>query len=430
MLESYLAKGMDDLAVFEFFVRKLPVSRSFLMAAGLEQAISYLLNARCAPDELDWLKQSGKFSHGLIDYLAAFKFTGNVDALAEGTIVFADEPLLRVTAPLLQAQLVESRLINILQYQTLVATKAARMVLAAPGKGLFDFGFRRAHSGEAGVLAARASYIAGFKGTATLSAGMMFGLPTVGTMAHSYVQAHQSEEDAFLSFAEAHPSKAILLIDTYNTEKAARKIPALASKLAARGISILGVRIDSGDLAVQAKNVRSILDRAGLSQVTIIGSGGIDEFVLQDLEAAKAPIDSYGIGTSLVASDDAPALDCAYKLKSYAGQAKRKLSEGKSYWPGPTQVFREVTVDGRMHKDTIACDYESLPGAPLLKPIVTVGKLPEPLPTLDEIREFAKIQLEGLPDSLRHADEPSPYVVSVSPALRRLAEVVDRRNMA
>jgi nicotinate phosphoribosyltransferase len=427
MLEAYLSSGMTGTAVFEFFVRKLPATRSFLMAAGLEQVVRFLLEARCSTDKLAWLRRSGMFSSRLIDFLASFKFTGDVEALPEGTVFFPDEPVLRVSAPILQAQLVETRVINFLQYQTLVASKAARMVLAAPGKDLIDFGLRRAHSGEAGVLAARASYIAGFTGTATVLAGVLFGVPIFGTMAHSYVQAHNSEEEAFLSFAQSQRNRAFFLIDTYDTERAAQKVARLVPSLVDSGIVVRGVRIDSGDLGQHARNVRSILDQGGLKETRIMASGGVDETKLRDLTAMKAPIDSYGIGTSLVVSDDAPALDCAYKLKAYAGEPKRKRSEGKAYWPGATQIFRSYGKTGQLAGDIVGCADEILKGEALLRPIIVQGKLHTPLPGLAALRQHARDQLERLPVGLKSLDAGPSYRIAVSPKLRRLAEDVDRR---
>jgi len=425
MVEAYLAAGMEDEAVFEFFVRKLPPDRGFLVAAGLEQAIRYLLEAQCSPAELDWLRSCGRFSKRLIDFLAGFRFSGDVDAPPEGTIVFADEPLIRVTAPIAEAQLVETRLINFLHFQTLVASKAARMVLAAPGKGLVDFGLRRAHSGEAGLLAARAAYLAGFDGTASVPAAQHFGIPILGTMAHSFIQAHDNEEKAFRDFAAARPDQTVFLLDTYDTERAAETVVALAPDLAEDGISVRGIRLDSGDLAEHARKVRAILDAGGLAEARIVASGGIDETVLQQLTADGAPIDSYGIGTSLVTSEDHPALDCAYKLKAYAGRPRRKRSEGKAFWPGPTQVFRRYADNGHMAGDTIACADETMDGKAMLQPILRGGRLVAPLPTLDVASEHARAELDRLPEHLKRLASESPYHVAVSDALRALARRVD-----
>jgi nicotinate phosphoribosyltransferase len=426
MIEAYLAAEMHDTAVFEFFVRKLPASRGFLVSAGLEQAINFLLHGRCAEAEIDWLKSSGRFSSRLIDYLADFRFTGDVDALPEGTVFFADEPIIRVTAPIAQAQLAETRLINFLHYQTLVATKAARMKLAAPEASLVDFGLRRAHSGEAGLLAARAAYIAGFAGTATVPAAQHFGVPIYGTMAHSFIQAHDDERDAFFNFATARPDQTVFLLDTFDTEKAADKVAALVPVLAERNITVRGVRLDSGDLADHARRVRRILDDAGLHSAQIVASGGIDEFELQRLTRSAAPIDAYGIGTSLVTSDDAPALDCAYKLKAYAGKARRKRSEGKAFWPGATQAFRRFDNDGCLIGDTIGRAAEEVDGVPLLQAVVRDGKLVEPLATLESIRQHAECQLAHLPDHLKRLETSPGYPVGVTDNLRDLADEVDR----
>jgi len=333
MVQAYLDRGEDKRAVFEFFVRRLPSRRGFLLTAGLEEVLAYLETLCFSAAEIDWLKSTGRFRSNLIDYLAAFRFTGDVHAIPEGTISFANEPLVRITAPLPMAQLIETRLINILHFQTLIASKAARMVLAAPGKILSDFGLRTAHGAEAGLFSARASYIAGFAGAANVLAGERYGIPVVGTMAHSFVQVHDNEMTAFENFARSRPKGVILLIDTYDIEAGARKVVQLAPKLRLDGITIRGVRIDSGDLAAMAKKVRGILDAGGLKDVMILVSGGINEDVLKKMIATKAPIDGYGIGVNLDASIDAPSLDCAYKLQEYAGKPRRKLSKAKSRGP-------------------------------------------------------------------------------------------------
>ena len=277
MMQAYLDHGETKTAVFEFFVRALPARRGFLLAAGLEQALDFLENARFPAAEIDWLKSTGRFRDNLLDYLREFRFSGDVHAMPEGTVFFANEPILRITAPLPQAQFAESRLINILHLQTLIAAKAARVVLAAPGKLLVDFGLRRAHGAEAGLMAARASYVAGFAGTATVLAGRDFGIPLYGTMAHSFIEAFADETAAFAAFAQSRPDNLVLLLDTYDTEAAARKVVALAPRLKAKGIAIRGVRLDSGDLVALSRSVRGILDAGGLADVTIFASGGLDE---------------------------------------------------------------------------------------------------------------------------------------------------------
>ena len=426
MYEAYLQGGMTGPAVFEFFVRKLPPGRNFLIAAGLEQVLSFLEQARLGAAELAWLEASGRFGARTLERLAGFRFTGEVHAVAEGTPVFADEPLLAVIAPLPEAQLLESRIINLLHFQTLIASKAARMVLAAPGRTLLDFGLRRAHGAEAAMLAARAAYIAGFTGTATMLAEPFFGVPIFGTMAHSFIQAHGDEAEAFLAFAQARPDQVVLLLDTYDTEAAARKVVALAPRLAGEGIVLRGVRLDSGDLAAHARSVRAILDAGALREVRIFASGGLDEWRLQELVAEGAPIDGYGIGTSLTTSSDCPALDCAYKLQEYGGRARRKRSEGKATWPGRKQIFRRYGTDGRMEGDVLTCVGARQEGEPLLRPVMRDGRRLAPPPTLDEIRAHARAELDRLPPALKALAPAPAYPVTVSPALRALAEATDR----
>jgi len=427
MIQAYLDSDQTDTAVFEFFVRKLPPQRNFLMAAGLEQALDFLENLRFSTEELDWLGKTGRFNARLIDYLADFRFGGEVHAMPEGTLFFRNEPIMRVTAPLPQAQLVETRLINILQYQTLVASKAARMVLLAPGKLLVDFGLRRAHGADAGLMAARASYIAGFAGTATLLAEKVFGIPTYGTMAHSFIQSFDDEAEAFEAFARARPQNLTLLIDTYDTEAAARKVVALAPRLKQSGIAVQAVRIDSGDLTVLAKSVRDILDAGGLRDTGIFVSGGIDEGALAIFARDEAPIDGIGIGTSLVTSSDAPALDCAYKLQEYAGVPRRKRSTGKATWPGRKQVWRRYDEDGRMKSDVLSTEADVHEGVSLIRPVMAGGRRIGPQPTLDEVRTHARHELTQLPTELSTTQSSVLFPVHVSPSLKQLAAMADWR---
>ena len=425
MLQGYFDRGMEETAVFEFFVRKLPPSRGFLMAAGLEQSLKYLERLHFTPRELEWLAGSGRFSRGFVDYLERLRFTGDVHAMPEGTLFFPQEPILRVTAPLPQAQLIETRLINLLHFQTLIASKAARFVLAAPGKLLVDFGLRRAHGAEAGLLAARAAYLAGFSGSATVLAELLFGVPAYGTMAHSFIQAHDDEWEAFINFARAQPNNVMLLLDTYDTEAAAEKVVALAPRLKSEGIRINGVRLDSGDLGDHARKVRRILDNGGLVDVKIFASGNLSEDRLRNLIETAAPIDGYGIGSDLVTSADAPHLDCAYKLQEYAGRARRKRSEGKATWPGRKQIFRRYGPDGRMREDLLTLDDRSEAGEPLIQAVMRAGRrLATPAP-LNELRAYAADQLAHLPEPFRGLRDVPPYPVKISDALTALANKVD-----
>jgi nicotinate phosphoribosyltransferase len=426
MIEAYLARGETRTAVFELFVRKLPRRRGFLMAAGLEQALEFLEGLRFSSDEIGWLKSTGRFNARTLAYLSDLRFTGNVHAMPEGTIFFANEPILRVTAPLPEAQLVETRLINLVHFQSLIASKAARMVLDAPGKQLVDFGLRRAHGAEAGLLAARASYIAGFTGTATVLAAKLFDIPVFGTMAHSYIQAHDSETVAFERFAHTRPEGLVFLIDTYDTEAAARKVVALAPRLKAAGISVSGVRLDS-DLIALSKGVRRILDEGGLADVTIFASGDLDEDQLMAMAKANAPIDGFGIGTSLTTSSDAPALDCAYKLQEYAGLPRRKRASGKATLPGRKQVWRRYGPDGRMAGDTLSVENDDQDGNALIHRVMQAGKRVSPAPTLDEIRKHAARELQRLPASLRELEPSTTYPVQVGETLVDIAAEFDRR---
>jgi nicotinate phosphoribosyltransferase len=421
MLQAYFERGMTGTAVFELFTRKLPPGRNFLVAAGLEQALDFVADLRFGEEELDWIERSGLFRPDFAAELARLRFTGDIHALPEGTIFFPNEPLLRVTAPMPQAQILETRVLNLVHFETVIASKAARSVLAAAGRSLIDFGLRRAHGAEAGLLAARASYLAGFDGTSTTLAAPRFGIPVFGTMAHSFVQAHESEGEAFTHFADVFPENAVLLIDTYDTVEGARK-----AVEASRGRRMKGVRLDSGDLGALAREVRPILDAGGQTQAIIFASGNLDEARVAELVASGAPIDSYGVGTSLVTSADHPYLDAVYKLQEYAGRARRKRSTGKATWPGRKQVYRHYDERGRFARDVVTVEGDVQPGEPLLEPVMQGGRrLPQP--GLAAARAHALAQLERLPERLRAlAAAAEPYPVEIAPALHELAAEVDR----
>jgi nicotinate phosphoribosyltransferase len=426
MMQAYLDHADTKAAVFEFFVRKLPARRGFLLNAGIEQALDFLEQLRFSSDDLEWLASSGRFGTNLIDYLRELRFTGDVHAMPEGTVFFANEPILRITAPLPLAQLIETRLMNIVQLQLLVASKAARMLLAAPGKLMVDFGLRRAHGAEAGLMAARASYIAGFAGTATVLADKVFGIPIFGTMAHSFIEAHDDEKAAFEMFARSRPDNLTLLIDTYDTQAGARKVVALAPALAARGITVRAVRLDSGDLIALSKSVRRILDQGGLADVRIFASGGLDEDAVTHLLRAGAPIDGFGMGTSLTTSSDVPSLDCVYKLQEYAGLPRRKQSIGKETWPGRKQVWRTYDHAGRMCGDVLSVETDQQEGEPLLHLVMQGGRRVAASPKLADIRARAERELMRLPEPLRRL-ETQNYPVEVGQSLSRLATEVDKR---
>ncbi len=419
MLQAYYERGMEAPAVFELFVRKLPAGRNFLLAAGLEQALAFVEELRFGEEELAWIERSGLFRPAFLDRLARLRFTGEVLAMPEGTVFFPDEPLLRVTAPLPEAQLLETRVLNLVHFQTLVASKAARCRLAAPGKRLIDFGLRRAHGGEAGLLAARASYAAGFDGSSTVLAAQSFGIPVFGTMAHSFVQAHESEKEAFAAFATVFPENAVLLVDTYDTVEGARKAVEVG-----RAHKLRGVRLDSGDLGALSREVRKLLDEGGQKDAIVFASGNLDEFRLAELLAAGAPIDAFGIGTSLVTSADHPYLDMVYKLQEYGGKARRKRSTGKATWPGRKQVYRRSDEDGVFAGDTVSLESDPQPGEALLRPAMRDGRRLA-MPPLAAVRARALSQMQSLPAQLRSLGRVPDYPVRISDSVRRLAAEVD-----
>ncbi|MBW4050839.1 MAG: nicotinate phosphoribosyltransferase [Proteobacteria bacterium] len=430
MAHAYFREGMTETAVFELFVRRLPPARRFLVAAGLERALEFIGALRFTAAELEFLAAQGIFAQPFLDYLSTFRFTGTVHAMPEGSPFFAEEPILRVTAPIIEAQLLESRLINIIHFQTLIASKAARCVIAADGRRLLDFGMRRAHEGDAALLAARAAYLAGFDATATVEAGRQWGIPICGTVAHSYIEAHDDEEQAFRSFTSGMPSRTTLLIDTYDTIRAAGKVARLQSELNAQGSphGVESVRIDSGDLGAQAREVRRILDEHGCRDVRIALSGNLDEHRIAALVSSGVPADAFGVGTSLGVSADAPALDMAYKLQMYADRPRRKRSPGKVTWPGAKQVFREYDTLGAASCDRIVLEGEQAAGAPLLTEVMQAGQAVAASRPLEAIRRDCQHQVRALPQYvLRLEERPAAgngsqsYPVTRSAALEALA---------
>lgn len=427
MLQAYFEEAMGEEATFSLFVRRLPDRRNFLLACGQGSVLDYLGHLRFSAGDLAYLATLGKFSDRFLAWLADFRFAGDVRAVAEGTPVFANEPILEISAPLPQAQLVETLVINQIQLQTLLASKAQRVVNAAAGRPVIDFGARRMHGIDAANKAARAFHIAGVAATSNVLAGKIYGVPVAGTMAHSYIQAHASEAEAFRAFARLYPDT-VLLVDTYDTLAGVRQVIDLAQELRA-DFRVKAVRLDSGDLATLAREARRLLDAAGLQRVGIFASGGLDEDTIAELLAAGAPIDAFGVGTSMGVSSDAPALDIAYKLCAYAGQGRLKLSPGKPILPGRKQVFR-VAEGGHDVRDTIGRADEDLPGRPLLVPVMRAGqRLPAATVTLDTARNYAREQIARLPTAVRGlASADPPYPVTVSPALadlqRRIKETV------
>jgi nicotinate phosphoribosyltransferase len=431
MAHAYFELGMQETAVFDLFVRRLPPTRRFLIAAGLEQILDYLEQLRFSDEDLQFLARLNLFPDRFLDHLAEVRFTGTVHAMPEGTPYLANEPILRITAPILEAQLVESRIMNIATFASLIASKAARCVLAARGRRLVDFGMRRAHGAEAALMAARSAYLAGFDATATVEAGRLFGIPLSGTMAHSFIQAHDHEEEAFRSFVKARNRRTALLIDTYDTIRAAQTVAQLARELAESGTPglVQAVRIDSGDLGAQARAVRDILDAAGCPEIEIVLSGGLDEHAVESLLESGTPVDAFGIGTSLDVSEDAPSLDMAYKLQEYAGQPRRKRSPGKETWPGRKQVFRKRNAQGEWMEDWIALEDEPVDGEPLLEEVMCAGKRTQQRPDLNTIRERCMAQLKQLPPQLKSLKPgQGDLPVRISEGVQALARQADALN--
>ncbi|MFG2054377.1 nicotinate phosphoribosyltransferase [Micromonospora sp. NPDC048930] len=425
MAASYLRRGMTEPATFSLFVRRLPHRRGFLVAAGLAEALDFLESFAFDDDELGYLRDEVGLDEPTLTALAGLRFTGDVQAVPEGRVVFADEPLLEVTAPIAEAQLVETGVLNLITFHTTVASKAARCRLAAGDAQLIDFAFRRTHGIEAGAGVARASAIAGFAATSHVEAARRYGLQPSGTMAHSYVEAFPDERAAFRAFAADFPANPIFLVDTYDTPAGVRAAVDVIAELGLTGP--VAVRLDSGDLAALARQARAILDEAGLRHARIVASGSLDEDVIAGIVAQGAPIDGYGVGTRMGVSYDAPSLDSAYKLVAYGERPVLKLSPGKATLPGPKQVFRDPTGASG---DVVGLRDEPPPAAgrePLLVPVMRGGRRLEAADPAGEVRaardRFAA-DLAWLPDAARRLADPVPLTATVSPALTALHDRV------
>ncbi|MGQ0535708.1 MAG: nicotinate phosphoribosyltransferase [Methanobacteriota archaeon] len=435
MCEAYLAHGMTRRAVFDLHVRSLPPDRGYLVSCGLSTLLSRLKEFRFEEKELQALRALG-FSRTLLRYLEGFRFRGKIRAVPEGRLVFPYEPILEVEAELPMAQLVETLVLNTMHLETMLASKAARVYDAVRGTSdggrgrrptLVDFGARRAHGGDAAIAAARAAYVSGFDGSSLVEANRRYGIPCFGTMAHSFVQAFPSEEAAFDAFAETFPDGTTLLIDTYETERGARRAIAVARRLAARGHAVGALRIDSGDLAAQARRVRTLLNRAGLPKVRIFASGNLDEHRIRTLLRRRAPIDGFGVGTSYVVSRDLPALDIAYKLCEYDGEPVMKASAGKRTLPGAKQVWRKAR-GGRMLGDTIAPRGERHTGQPLLQEARTQGASGQGARrALRDARRRFLAEFARLPEGNRRLAKATTYPVRVSPSFRSIEQRAMRR---
>ena len=430
MAAAYFENGFHADASFELFVRSLPPQRTFLLAAGLEQALDYLESLRFQAEEIDYLRRQPVFAHvstKFWDYLKEFRFTGEVWAIPEGTPVFGEEPILRITAPIIAAQIVETFLLSTITFQTMIASKAARVVAAASGRSIIEFGTRRAHGPEAGLLAARAAFLGGCAGTSNVEAGQSFGIPIFGTLAHSYVMAYEDELEAFRRFEQLYPDHAVLLVDTYDTLAA-------IDKITDSGLRPKSIRLDSGDLCQLSREARRRLDAAGLRGTKIFATGDLNEFAIAELLASGAKIDAFGVGTALSTSKDAPALGGVYKLVDVASGTsasyRAKFSEEKVTYPGRKQVFRFQT-GGIYAEDVIACDSERYPeGKPLLTRMMSNGRRIAPSPQLPQVRQYAREELAKLPEACRRLHHVQPYPVRFSSCLQSLLqEAIERVNL-
>jgi nicotinate phosphoribosyltransferase len=444
MAAAYFKQGRNDSACFSLWVRRLPKRRGFLVAAGLERVLEVLEQFHFSQPALDYLDSLHMFGSDFLSWLAGLRFSGEVWALPEGTIFFGQEPLLELRAPLIEAQLVETLALNQIGLATLIASKAARVTAVAGGRRLVEFGLRRTQGADAGLVAARSSYLAGFAGTSNVLAGLRYGLPLYGTMAHSFVMVHDHEREAFARYAEAFPNQTTLLVDTYDVAKGVDNAARVALELGRRSIKVNGIRLDSGDLAALSRAARATLDRRGLKAVSILASGNLDEYRVRDLAEAKAPIDAFGVGTAIGVSADAPALDVAYKLVEYGGQARLKTSEGKMSLPGRKQVFRACDSEGRPVSDLIGLfneradqlrgEFRPEPAVvrPLLEEQMRAGRRLRPAPDLAALRARFLAELEKLDRRYQDLDRPASYPVRCSAALeallKRERESLDRRQ--
>ncbi len=420
MAQAYFRERRMESATFSLFIRRYPPNRGYFVAAGLQDVLDYLEGFAFEPVAIDFLANQKLFSDDFLDHLSALRFTGQVWAIPEGRIFFTDEPVLEVTAPIIEAQIAETFIINQIHLQTLIASKAARCVFGAGGRQVVDFALRRTHGSDAGMKVARASYLAGFAGTSNVMAGQRYGIPLVGTMAHSFVSSFEREIDAFRAYVKSFPGNAILLIDTYDTIQGARNAVQVAREMIDREQKLLGVRIDSGDMAAAAIEVRRILDAANLPEVKIIGSGGLDEFALADLAATNAPYDSYGVGTKMGTSADAPWADMAYKLVEYQARPVLKLSPGKVSCPGKKQVFRQRDAETRFARDIIGLRDEQLSGEALLKEVLRDGRRVPADPSLVDLRKVFAAEWAALPEAVKALRDPSRFPVESSDRLEAL----------
>jgi nicotinate phosphoribosyltransferase len=427
MLQSYFDAGMKDIAVFDLFIRRLPSQRNYLIACGLEHVLHYLETLSFDSAAIDYLRTLNRFSDPFLKSLVSFRFTGDVYALQEGTPFFANEPIVEIVAPLPEAQIVETFLLNQIQMATLAASKASRVVTAAKGRSVVDFGARAMHGTDAGAKQPRAFYIAGMDSTSSVLAGQTWGIPVSGTMAHSYILSFEDEISAFRQFLRTYPTS-ILLIDTFDVNIGVKHVIDLAREMGS-GFQVSGVRLDSGDVAEQAFEVRKQLDSAGLHGVKVFATSSLDEYEIEKIVNRNVPIDGFGVGRNLASSSDVPVLDTVYKLTQYAGQPKMKFSESKSTLPGRKQIFRERSSGGFVRDVVALADEKGNAGEPLLTKVMEHGRRTGPPEMLEQCRAYCKAQISGLPQRLLQLSNALPgYPVEISPALTQLVVAIRQKK--
>ena len=429
MAQSYFVYKKDTSATFDLFIRELPKNRAYLLACGLEDVLDYLKGLKFNKKDFDYLKRLELFSADFLGYLRKFRFKGDVWAMPAGTIFFANEPIIRVTAPIIEAQIIESFLLNTINLQSMIASKASRVVCAAKARKVYDFSLRRTHGPQAGIKVARASYIAGFNGTSNVLAGKLYKIPLAGTMAHSFVMSFRQEIDSFLAYSSIFQAKTILLVDTYDTKKGIENAITTGLYLKEKGYQLKGIRLDSGDIAKLSKLARRMLDKAGLNYVKIFASGNLDEFKIKVLLDKGALVDSFGVGTNMGTSIDAPCLDVIYKISEVTDEEARflptmKLSKGKVTYPGRKQVYRVQDKKGRFIKDILGLEKERIKGKPLLIKVVDKGKIIYKPPSLEKIKLFTKNNLAKFPQGLMEVYSRYKYPVVISPKLKNLRQAL------
>jgi len=430
MAQSYFIYKRNTFATFDLFVRELPRNRAYLVACGLEDVLNYIRGLKFSRQDLDYLSRQRLFSKSFLGYLGSFRFKGDIWAMQEGEISFANEPIIRVTAPIIEAQIIESFLLNTINLQTMIASKASRVVSAAAAKGVYDFSLRRTHGQDAAIKVGRSSYICGFRGTSNVLSAKLYKIPAVGTMAHSFVMSFKHEMDSFLAYSNSFPEGTTLLVDTYDTKKGIENAIVIGLYLKERGHALRGIRLDSGDIVSLSKFARKRLDSAGLDDVKIFASGNLDEFKIKDLLERGARVDNFGVGTNMGTSIDAPCLDIIYKISEVTDESGNflptmKLSRAKVTYPGRKQVFRILDSKGRFIRDILGLEKEKIRGRPLLRKVVDKGRVIYNAPSLDKIRSFVKDNLAGFPKALNEVYPKYKYPVMISPGLKKL-----RRSLA